>query len=245
MLNKHDFIYPDWPVPAHVKALQTTRNGGVSAAPYNTLNLASHVGDDAMQVARNRQLLAPYLPSEPVWLNQTHSTLTIDAETAGCAAPNADASYTRKKQVVCVAMTADCLPVLLCDKNGTEIAAVHAGWKGLLDGVVESALDKFSAKPDDILVWLGPAIGPQAFEVGAEVRDAFIAKLPIASTAFVPHGDNKWLGDIYMLAKQRLAARGVTNVYGGGLCTVSDPQRFFSFRREAVTGRMASMIWID
>ena len=243
MLKKSDFMVPDWPAPSNVHALQTTRVGGVSRAPYDTLNLGSHVGDDPLNVAANRQLLSPFVPSEPVWLNQVHGTLTIDAETAGCAPPDADASYTRQGNVVCATMTADCLPLLFCNQAGTEVAAVHAGWKGLLDGVIESALDKMQSKPSEILVWLGPAIGPQAFEVGSEVRDAFIKKLALAETAFQPHGE-KWLGDIFMLARQRLAERGVTQVYGGGICTYSNPERFFSFRRDNVTGRMATLIWL-
>ncbi len=243
MLKKSDFIVPDWPAPSNVHALQTTRVGGVSRAPYDTLNLGSHVGDDPLNVAANRQLLSPFVPSEPVWLNQVHGTLTIDAETAGCAPPDADASYTQQRNVVCATMTADCLPLLFCNQAGTEVAAVHAGWKGLLDGVIESALDRMQSKPTEILVWLGPAIGPQAFEVGVEVRDAFIKKLALAETAFQPHGE-KWLGDMFMLARQRLAERGVMQVYGGSVCTYSNPERFFSFRRDNVTGRMATLIWL-
>ena len=243
MLKKSDFIVPDWPAPSNVHALQTTRFGGVSRAPYDTLNLGSHVGDNPLNVAANRQILSPFVPSEPVWLNQVHGTLTIDAETAGCAPPDADASYTQQSNVVCTTMTADCLPLLFCNQAGTEVAAVHAGWKGLLDGVIESTLDRMQSKPSEILVWLGPAIGPQAFEVGSEVRDAFIKKLPRAEAAFKPYGE-KWLGDIFMLARQRLAERGVTQVYGGGICTYSNPERFFSFRRDNVTGRMATLIWL-
>ncbi|HNV87858.1 MAG TPA: peptidoglycan editing factor PgeF [Methylotenera sp.] len=243
MLKKSDFIVPDWPAPPNVHALQTTRIGGVSLAPYDTLNLGSHVGDDPLNVAANRQLLNPFVPSEPVWLNQVHGTLTIDAETAACTPPEADASYTQQHNVVCATMTADCLPLLFCNQAGTEVAAVHAGWKGLMDGVIESALDRMQSKSSEILVWLGPAIGPQAFEVGSEVRDAFIKKLALAETAFRPYGE-KWLGDIFMLARQRLAEHGVTQVYGGGVCTYSNPERFFSFRRDNVTGRMATLIWL-
>lgn len=243
MLKKTDLLIPDWPAPPNVHGLQTTRIGGVSRAPYDSLNLGAHVGDTPLNVAANRQLLSPFVPSEPVWLNQVHSTLTIDAETAGCAPPDADASYTKQRNVVCATMTADCLPLLFCNQAGTEVAAVHAGWKGLLDGVIESALDRMQSKPSEILAWLGPAIGPQAFEVGSEVRDAFIKKLSQAETAFKPYGE-KWLGDMFMLARQRLAERGVTQVYGGGICTYSNPERFFSFRRDNVTGRMATLIWL-
>jgi len=242
-MKNSDFIVPDWPAPSNVHALQTMRTGGVSLAPYNTLNLGAHVGDASLNVAANRQRLASFVPSEPVWLNQVHGTLTIDAEKVDCAPPDADASYTRQRNVVCTTMTADCLPLLFCNQAGTEVAAVHAGWKGLLDGVIESALDKMLSVPSEILVWLGPAIGPQAFEVGSEVRDAFIKKLPQAEAAFKPHGE-KWLGDIFMLAKQRLAERGVTRVYGGGICTYSNPEQFFSFRRDNITGRMATLIWL-
>lgn len=246
------FITPNWPAPSNVKALQTTRVGGVSIAPYASLNLGAHVQDDAMAVATNRQLLSPYLPSEPVWVNQVHGTDVIDAATSTCL-QNADASFTTKVNVVCVTMTADCLPVLLCDKKGSVVAAVHAGWRGLCDGVIEAAVQKMQVPADEVLVWLGPAIGPNAFEVGGDVREQFIAKDSQASQAFKmleqsASGD-KWLGNLYLIAQQRLNRIGVAAIYGAGVnedfCTYTDQARFFSFRRDNVTGRMASMIWLE
>lgn len=244
MLNKADLIFPDWPAPVNVKALQTTRVGGVSAAPYDSLNLAEHVGDDGLKVAANRQLVSPYVPTEPLWLNQVHSTVVVDGATASCL-PDADASFARANSVVCTAMTADCLPVLLCDESGTVVAAVHAGWRGLCDGVVEAAVAAMQTPPKNLMAWLGPAIGPDAFEVGIEVRSAFISHDKKAGLAFKLVAEDKWLGDIYLLAKQRLNKLGIERIYGGGLCTHTDQARFFSFRRDGATGRMASMIWLD
>ena len=247
MKHPIDFIQPNWPVPPNVKALQTTRVGGVSQGAYVSLNLGAHVNDDPIAVAANRQLLSAYLPSEPVWVNQVHGVTVIDAATSSCL-ENADASFTTKPNVVCVTMTADCLPVLLCDKNGTVVAAVHAGWRGLCDGVIEAAVAKMQVPATEILVWLGPAIGPNAFEVGEDVRDQFIAKDANAASAFKPHGD-KWLCNMYQIARQRLYAVGVTEIYGASVnedfCTYTDEARFFSFRRDNVTGRMASMIWLQ
>ena len=240
------FITPNWPVPANVKALQTTRLGGVSQAPYASLNFGKHVQDDPITVAKNRQLLSPYLPSEPVWVNQVHGIEVIDAAKSGYL-ENADASFTTQKNVVCVTMTADCLPVLLCDTAGTVVAAVHAGWRGLCDGVIEAAVNKMPAAPNNMMAWLGPAIGPNAFEVGDEVREQFIQQDEKAAMAFRAFGD-KWLGNLYLIAQQRLNNLGVTQIYGGGInenfCTYTDEARFFSFRRDNVTGRMASLIWL-
>ena len=243
MLNKADLVFPDWPVPANVKSIQTTRCGGFSVAPYDTLNLGSHVQDNPVIVAQNRQLLSRYLPSEPVWLNQVHGVEVVDASQCACT-PDADASFTHQKEVVCVTMTADCLPILLCDRQGTVVAAVHAGWRSLCDGVIEATVKKMQASPVDLMAWLGAAIGPQAFEVGDEVSVAFITKDAQSDVAFTPRGD-KWLGDLYLVAKQRLANLGVHAVYGGGECTYSQPEKYFSFRRDGVTGRMASLIWLD
>jgi YfiH family protein len=245
-MSQLNFITPNWPAPANVKALQTTRVGGVSVVPYASLNLGDHVNDDGNTVAHNRQLLSPYLPSEPVWVNQVHGIEVIDAANSGCL-ENADASFTTKNNVVCVTMTADCLPVLLCDTHGTVVAAVHAGWRGLCDGVIESAIGKMPVQASHILAWLGPAIGPNAFEVGDDVREQFIQKDSQAASAFKPQGD-KWLCDMYSIAKQRLNNMGVTKIYGGSInedfCTYTDEARFFSFRRNNVTGRMASLIWL-
>ncbi|MEY3804558.1 MAG: hypothetical protein RL667_680, partial [Pseudomonadota bacterium] len=198
-------------------------------------------------VRQNRQVLRTVLPSEPVWLNQVHGVTVLDAVLVQGVA-DADASYTRKAKKVCVTMTADCLPVLLCDRAGTVVSAVHAGWRGLCDGVIEAAVAKMAVSPSEILAWLGPAIGPNAFEVGHEVRAQFMQYDGQAALAFKPHAD-KWLANLYVLAQQRLNALGVSQIYGGGIdqafCTYSDAQRFFSYRREAVTGRMASLIWLN
>lgn len=253
-MNELSFITPNWPAPANVKALQTTRTGGYSRASYASLNLGAHVNDDSITVAQNRQLLNPYLPSEPIWVNQVHGVDVIDAAISSCL-ENADASFTTKQSVVCVTMTADCLPVLLCDKKGTVVAAVHAGWRGLCDCVIEAAVNKMAVDKEEILAWLGPAIGPTAFEVGSEVREQFIQMDAQAALAFKPvvnplepQLNDKWLCDMYLIAKQRLNRLGVTHIYGGGVnedfCTYTDATRFFSFRRDNVTGRMASLIWL-
>ena len=242
------FIIPNWLAPANVRAIQTTRSGGVSNAPYNSFNLGAHVSDDPLAVAHNRQLLSPYLPNEPVWINQVHGICAIDASIASLKV-QADAAYSIKTNTVCVTMTADCLPVLLCDEAGTVVAAVHAGWRGLLDGVIENAVKSMQlAMPNlatqSLMAWLGPAIGPLAFQVGNEVHEAFITKDANAALAFESIGNEKWLGNIYQLARQRLNIIGVSQIYGGDLCTYNDETRFFSYRRDGVTGRMASIIWL-
>lgn len=236
-------ITPDWPAPANVKAFQTTRQGGVSTGVYASLNLGDHVKDLLQHVAANRQLLSAYMPSEPVWLNQVHGIRVIDAALSSCL-ESADASFTSRKQVVCVTMTADCLPVLLCDQAGTAVAAIHAGWRSLCDGVIEATVAAMPVEAGQLMAWLGPAIGPDAFEVGEEVRAQFIAKDAQAASAFKPHGE-KWLGDLYAIARQRLQSLGITQVYGGGRCTFSEPETFFSFRRDGDTGRMGSFIWLE
>lgn len=237
-------ITPDWPAPPHVKAIQTTRLGGVSQGPYASLNLGDHVQDQPMHVAANRQRLSALLPAEPVWLQQVHGVRVIDAAQAQCV-ETADASFATRKHIVCVVMTADCLPLLLCDRAGSVVAAVHAGWRGLCDGVIEATVAALSAHVpvDQLLAWCGPAIGPQAFEVGAEVRAQMMARDAAAVEAFVPQGE-KWLANLYLLARQRLAKLGVTQVYGGDACTYQSPEQYFSYRRDGVTGRMASAIWL-
>jgi hypothetical protein len=240
---KHCLI-PDWPAPANVRALQTTRQGGISAAPYDSLNLGSHVGDVPLAVARNRILLNTLLPSEPVWLEQVHGTVVASADAASCRT-QADACIARQRAAVCVVMTADCLPVLLCDEAGTVVGAAHAGWRGLCDGVIEATVKAMEIKPQDLMAWLGSAISQQAFEVGAEVRDAFIAIQPQAASAFVPGQPGKWFADIYALARLRLNALGITQIYGGDYCTFRERERFFSYRRDGVTGRMGTFIWIE
>lgn len=237
-------IIPDWPAPATVKALQTTRAGGVSVTPYGNFNLGSHVGDNPLAVARNRMLLAPLLPSEPVWLNQTHGLSVVDVAQAGCL-PEADASVSAHPGAVCVVMTADCLPILLCNERGSVVGAAHAGWRGLCDGVIEATVNAMKVPAPTLMAWLGPAIGPTRFEVGDEVRAAFMTQQPHAAAAFMPGANGKWLADLYQLARLRLNALGITRVYGGGLCTHSDAERFYSYRRDGATGRMGSFIWLS
>jgi len=241
-----ELLTPTWPAPASVRAVISTRMGGVSQPPFNSLNLGDHVGDNLAAVAENRQRLevAARLPAAPIWLNQVHGTRVLD-----CALPldsrEADASITSRPGQVCVVMTADCLPILLCNQAGKRVAAVHAGWRGLADGVIEAALAGFDDPARQLLVWLGPAIGPDAFEVGAEVRERFLQDDPQAASAFRPGRPGRWVADIYRLARLRLERAGVGFVGGGDYCTVTDPKRFFSYRRDGVTGRMASLIWIE
>lgn len=238
-----ELLVPDWPAPAKVRALQTLRGGGVSPAPWDSCNLGAHVGDDAARVAANRAALRRHLPAEPCWMNQVHGIAAVDAEKCP-KNENADAAHARRANVVCAVMTADCLPVLFCDRAGTVVAAAHAGWRGLLGGVLESTMAAMAVPPGQLLAWLGPAIGPDRFEVGDEVRASFLADDAGAAAAFVAHAPGKWLADIYCLARRRLQRAGVAQIDGGGLCTVSEPDRFFSYRRDGVTGRMASLIWL-
>lgn len=256
-----DWLVPQWPAPAGVRAVCTTRAGGVSAPPYDTLNLGTHVGDDAACVARNRGLLQAALGARPVFLNQVHGARM---QALGLQTPDgleADGAFTRERGVACTMMVADCLPILLCDTRGTMVAAVHAGWRGLAGsggvGVVEEIQRHFLAQAPaesaqtaiELIAWLGPCIGPQAFEVGSEVRDAFIAAAPQAATCFQPLPGGKWLADLPALARQRLRAVGVAQVYGNdgspGWCTVGNPLRFFSHRRDRVSGRQVACIWLD
>ena len=248
MLKNSNFITPNWPAPANVKALQTTRAGGISRGSYNSLNFGSHVNDEPMHVAHNRQLLSDFLPSEPVWLNQVHGINAVDAAQTDCL-PAADASFSTRKNVVCVTMTADCLPILLCNQAGTAVASIHAGWRGLCDGIIDATVSKMPVNSADLIAWLGPAIGPNAFEVGAEVREQFMIKDAKSEIAFKKQGENqaqdKWLADIYKIATQRLNNLGITQIYGGGECTYTDKEKFFSFRRDGQTGRMATLIWLS
>ena len=233
-------LTPQWPVPDGVRAYQTTRLGGVSRPPYDSLNLGGHVGDLPEAVTENRRRLVQLagLPRLPVWLSQEHGTTVVEALAGGCA----DASYSTTPGQVCAVMTADCLPVLLCRADGGAVAAVHAGWRGLLAGVIEQTV--MAAGGGEWLAWLGPAIGPQAFEVGQEVFDAFLAEDAASASAFVPGRAGHYMADIYVLARRRLARVGVDRVYGGQYCTYSEPERFYSYRRDGVTGRMASLIWL-
>jgi len=238
-----DWLLPDWPAPARVKACVTTRSGGVSLAPFDSFNLGDHVEDDPAAVAENRRRLTAALHCRPAWLRQVHGIAVAPAEPNRVA--KADASWTAAPGVACAILTADCLPVLFCDRAGTRVAAAHAGWRGLVGGVLEETLDALALSPEDLLVWLGPAIGPQAFEVGPEVREAFVSAHEQSAAAFRPSQNaGRWMADIYQLARIRLAARGVTAVYGGGFCTHSDP-RFYSYRRATRTGRFASLVWLS
>jgi polyphenol oxidase len=254
--NLPNFIIPNWPAPNNVHALQTNKHAPsrassqtpvASKTSYDFFNLASHVGDDPIHVAQNRQVLSQFLPSEPVWLNQVHGINVVDAANTTCVA-DADASYTNRRNVVCVTMTADCLPILICDTAGTLVASIHAGWRSLCDGVIEATVAKMGVETSQLMAWLGPAIGPNAFEVGGEVREQFIALDGQAQAAFKPHG-KKWLGNLYQIATQRLNILGVTQIYGGGhnenWCTFTQKDRFFSYRRDGVTGRMATLIWLN
>lgn len=253
MALNESFILPEWPVPKNVRALTTTRLGGVSTFPYDSFNLGSHVGDSPCHVQQNRNKLAAAcdLPSNRLqWLHQVHGTVACEAQSDGVVR-EADACYTRIRHTVCVIMTADCLPILFCDKLGRQVAAVHAGWRGLATGVIEATLATFP-KPLNVSAWLGPAIGPSAFEVGHDVIDAFTSQsmpddfLQLTKQAFIPHDSThgKWLADLCLLARIRLQLSGVTEIYGGGYCTWRDKTQFYSYRRSGVTGRMASLIWL-
>ncbi len=238
------FLPADWPAPPGVRGLQTTRLGGTSQGPYGHFNLATHCGDDPAAVARNRALLRETLalPAEPAWLNQVHGCAVARAPVPGLLA--ADASVAEGHGQVCVVMTADCLPVLFCAEDGSAVAAAHAGWRGLAGGVLEQTIAALRRPPSRLLAWMGAAIGPAAFEVGPEVREAFVAQDPDAAACFTPGRPGKLQADLYALARLRLRRAGLERVHGGGLCTVTDERRFFSFRREPVCGRMASLVWI-
>lgn len=239
-------LWADWPAPKTVRACSTLRTGGTSFDVYASFNLGHHVGDAPEAVSENRRRLQDMLdlPGDPRWLNQVHGTEVISAETVQ-KTPCADSSIVTTPGTVAVVLTADCLPVVLCDTDGRCAAVAHAGWRGLNAGVLEKTVKKMDVAGQHVLAWLGPAIGPAAFEVGEEVRDAFMAVDNNAAAAFTPNERGRWQADIYLLARQRLARVGVTAVSGGGLCTYSDAQRFFSYRRDGVTGRMATMVWLE
>lgn len=246
MSESLEFIYPNWNAPAQVRAVVSTRCGGVSQAPWDSLNLATHVGDDPAAVVQNRQRLqrALDLPSQPLWLEQVHGIAVADAATA-CEGTEADASVALCSGPVCAVMTADCLPVLLCDRQGSRVAAVHAGWRGLLNGVIEAAVARLAVPADQLMAWMGPAIGPAAFEVGNEVREAFLAADAGCAPAFVATASAEhFLADLYALASRRLKRLGVASIQGGEYCSYTDKQRFFSYRRDGQCGRMASLIWL-
>lgn len=252
MTNSPVFLFPDWPAPANVRAATSTRIGGVSHLEYASFNLAGHVGDSADTVASNREILQRVLqlPAQPVWLTQVHGVdvLRRDGNSESKTSHEYDACYSNQKNNVCAVLTADCLPVLFCNRDGTEVAAAHAGWRGLVDGVLETTLREFACDRSEILAWLGPAIGPKSFEVGRDVVDRFLVQWraygqKAVAACFVAHGAQHWLCDIYALARLQLHALGVEAVYGGGADTCADWQHFYSFRRDGDTGRMASVIW--
>ncbi|AOS96899.1 Laccase domain protein YfiH [Microbulbifer aggregans] len=248
------YLFPDWPAPARVRAAVTLRGGGHSEGPYQSFNLGNHVGDNEAAVSANRQQLRQelQLPSEPQWLEQIHSDKVVEAH-ADDVVRTADAGFTGSQGVVCAVLTADCLPVLLCDREGTQVAAVHAGWRGLAGGVVRNTVAALDSSPENLLAWLGPAIGPDAFETGVDVLEAFFESAQNAEHAekmaqcFRPHSQKPlhFLADIYGLARAELESLGVSDVYGGDRCTVSDAENFYSYRRDKTTGRMASLIWLE
>ncbi len=252
---KH-WLVPDWPAPANIHAATTLRTGGVSRESYYCLNPAAHVSDDGDRVKQNRRIIKQMLdlPAEPVWLEQIHSNRVVKAvKTASLQ--QADASYTDEPDVVCAVLTADCLPLLVCSRDGTQVAAIHAGWRGLLAGVISNTVSAMqiprspllgkNGAGKDLMVWLGPAIGPDCFEVGTEVREAFIQKSAAFNNAFKKQSNGKWLADIYQLARDELTALGIANVYGGTHCTVTEHESFYSYRRDTQTGRMATLIWME
>lgn len=241
------YIQPIWPASKKIKAFTTLRSGGISPSPYHSLNLAEHVNDTEENVLKNREILkeALKLPQEPIWITQTHSTVAVKAVCENRNAP-ADASYSDEVNQICAVLTADCLPILLCNKQGTEVAAIHAGWRGLLNGIIDSTLKNLHSAPEDMLAWLGPCISQLNFEVGNEVRDSFLQILAEAEFAFLPSPNQRWLADLYALARLQLVKQGVSSIYGGGFCTYAESKRFYSYRRDgSQTGRMASLIWIS
>jgi hypothetical protein len=235
---------PNWPAPARVRAWVTERAGGTSAGVYATLNLATHVGDAPERVRENRARLraGAALPAEPVWLEQVHGATVLDLDRDALAP--ADGAVTARPGVVCAVLTADCLPVILADSAGSRVGIAHAGWRGLLTGVLPAAVRALRAAPDELVAWLGPAISAPAYEVGAEVRDAYLARDPGAELCFAPNARGRWQADLYALARASLAAAGVTAVHGGDFCTFGEGGRFFSHRREAPCGRIATLVWL-
>ena len=241
--NQH-WLQPNWPAPNNIYAATTLRTGGVSLGEYDSLNAATHVGDDSAFVTCNRRIIRSMLnlPSEPVWLNQTHSNVAVQA-IVNPNALDADASFTKEPGIVCAVMTADCLPLLVCSSDGTKIAAIHAGWRGLLNGIIDNTLS--ALQTTDLLIWLGPAIGPEQFEVGEEIRSLFMSRSMNYAPAFKQRTQGKWLADIYELARINLNMLGIEKIYGGHYCTVTDKKQFYSYRRDKITGRMATLIWRD
>lgn len=245
-LATEHLIIPDWPALDCVAAFSTTRSGGVSAGPWASMNLGQHCGDDPQAVAENRALLEGVLPAKPFWLQQVHGTRVVQhpgSLPGQQPAIEADAQFSSDPGAVCAILTADCLPVVFCDRQGSQVAAAHAGWRGLAAGVLENTIAAMNAPASEILAWLGPAIGPSAYEVGSDVKDAFSQDQVDGANAFVEHG-SRWLFDLYAMARHRLHKAGVAHISGGKYCTLSDPSRFFSYRRDRVTGRMATLVWL-
>lgn len=240
-----DWIVPDWPAPPRVKALITTRSGGVSTGPYASFNVGFSTSDEEAAASANRARLRALLPQEPRWLKQVHGARVVEAESLANRV-EADGSVARAPGTVCAILVADCLPVLLTDRTGSIVAAAHAGWRGLAEGIIGNtvtAIRRRGPAPSDLLAYIGPGIGPRAFEVGDDVYHAYTQRDAEAVAAFSHHAPGKWLADLFMLARRALEQCGVTRIYGGGLCTFSDPARFYSYRRDKVTGRMAALIW--
>ncbi len=241
-------IIPEWPAPARVRCAFTLRSGGVSVSPYDSLNVGAHVGDAAEAVGENRRRVREYLqlPADPVWLQQVHGTDVVDLDVlTGDAWPHADAAVTRMSGRVCAIQVADCMPVLFAARDGSALGAAHAGWRGLAGGVLERTFCALGLPAGDLIAWLGPAISQPHFEVGDDVRTAFVSADAGAAAAFVTNMRGRWQCDLYALARRRLAALGVRDVFGGGWCTYADPARFFSFRRDGQCGRMAALIWLE
>lgn len=245
-MNDIPLLLPDWPIADKVFACTTLRSGGVSRGGFHSLNLAAHVGDDPQAVSQNRERLRQslHLPEPTRWLNQCHGNLAIDYEQLGGAPVDADAVYSRHAGQVCAVLTADCLPVLLAEQEGNAVAAIHAGWRGLLGGVIETTVAALAWPGERLLAWLGPAIGPRRFEVGSEVRQQFIAAHAAAEVCFINGANGRFLADLYGLARMRLGLLGIQRIYGGNRCTMDEAARFFSFRREPRCGRMASLIYL-
>jgi YfiH family protein len=254
MSSDGPWLRPEWPAPAKIVAFTTLRGdatSGASLAPFDHFNIGARCGDDPVAVATNRARLIERgaVPQEPRWLDQVHGTGVSrffgNRADAACEEARADAAVTSDPDVVLAILTADCLPVLFSATDGSEIGAAHAGWRGLAHGVLEHTVAAMRTSPGDLIAWLGPAAGPSAYEIGVEVRDAFVERDRGAEAAFVPTRPGHWHVDLYALARRRLAAVGVQRVFGGDRCTISDPRRFYSHRRDGRSGRMASLIWID
>jgi len=240
-------LTPEWRAPRSVRAAFTLRGGGVSAAPFDSLNLGAHVGDSSAAVAENRRRVREglHLPAEPVWLEQVHGTRVADLDAPQEAGAGADAAITRRAGRVCVVQVADCMPVLFAARDASAVALAHAGWRGLAAGVLEATLARLGVAAGELIAWLGPAISARHFEVGDEVRTAFLERDRGAAAAFTGNARGRWQCDLAALARRRLSALGVTEISGGSWCTYADPGRFFSFRRDGRCGRMAALIWLE